>query len=104
MFRTATPRAGCSACTSSSPTSPQRKLSERAIAESEARFRAIANSAPVPMWVTGSDGRREFVNQAYLDFLGAHLRGGARIRLAEARSIPTICRAYSARNRSSEGR
>ena len=48
----------------------QRKLSERAIAESEARFRAIANSAPVPMWVTGSDGRREFVNQAYLDFFG----------------------------------
>ncbi len=48
----------------------QRKLSERAIAESEARFRAIANSAPVPMWVTGADGRREFVNQAYLDFFG----------------------------------
>ena len=48
----------------------QRKLSERAIAESEARFRAIANSAPVPIWVTGSDERREFVNQAYLDFFG----------------------------------
>ena len=48
----------------------QRKLSERAIAESEARFRAIANSAPVPMWVTGADDRREFVNQAYLDFFG----------------------------------
>jgi PAS domain S-box-containing protein len=48
----------------------QRKVSERAIAESEARFRAIANSAPVPMWVTGADGRREFVNQAYLDFFG----------------------------------
>jgi PAS domain S-box-containing protein len=46
----------------------QRKLSERALAESEARFRAIANSAPVPMWVTGADGRREFVNQAYIDF------------------------------------
>ncbi len=48
----------------------QRKLAERAIAESEARFRAIANSAPVPMWVTGASGRREFVNQAYLDFFG----------------------------------
>ena len=48
----------------------QRKLSERKIAESEARFRAIANSAPVPMWVTGANGRREFVNQAYLDFFG----------------------------------
>ena len=48
----------------------QHKLSERAIAESEARFRAIANSAPVLIWVTGADDRREFVNQAYLDFFG----------------------------------
>ena len=49
----------------------QHKLSERAIAESEARFRAIANSAPVLIWVTAADGRRDFVNQAYLDFFGA---------------------------------
>ncbi len=48
----------------------QRKLAASALAESEARFRAIANSAPVPMWVTGADGRREFVNHAYLDFFG----------------------------------
>ena len=48
----------------------ERKLAERRIAESEARFRSIANSAPVLIWVTGADGKREFVNQAYLDFLG----------------------------------
>ncbi len=47
-----------------------RKLAERRIAESEARFRTIADCAPVPMWVTGADGRRDFVNQAYLDFFG----------------------------------
>jgi PAS domain S-box-containing protein len=47
-----------------------RKLGERKVAESEARFRSIANSAPVLIWVTGRDGNREFVNQAYLDFLG----------------------------------
>jgi PAS domain S-box-containing protein len=47
-----------------------RKMAERRIAESEARFRVIANSAPVPMWVTGGNGLREFVNQAYLDFFG----------------------------------
>ena len=61
----------------------QHKLAERAIAESEARFRAIANSAPVLIWVTGADGRREFVNQAYLDFFGGDLRRGARVRLAQ---------------------
>ena len=47
-----------------------RKLAERKIAESEERFRSIANSAPVLIWVTGADGKREFVNQAYLDFMG----------------------------------
>ena len=48
----------------------ERKIAERRIAESEARFRSIANSAPVLIWVTGAEGKREFVNQAYLDFLG----------------------------------
>ena len=48
----------------------ERMIAERKIAESEARFRSIANSAPVLIWVTGTDGKREFVNQAYLDFLG----------------------------------
>ena len=47
-----------------------RKLAEESLRESEARFRAIANSAPVPMWVTNLDGTRAFVNQAYLDFFG----------------------------------
>jgi PAS domain S-box-containing protein len=49
----------------------QRKLAERAISESEARFRAIANSAPALIWVTRANGMREFVNQAYLDYFGA---------------------------------
>ncbi len=48
----------------------ERKIAEERIAESEARFRSIANSAPVLIWVTGADGKREFVNQAYLEFLG----------------------------------
>ena len=48
----------------------ERKIAEQKIAESEARFRSIANSAPVLIWVTGAEDKREFVNQAYLDFLG----------------------------------
>jgi PAS domain S-box-containing protein len=38
--------------------------------ESEIRFRRIADSAPVPIWVTASDRTREFVNEAYCAFLG----------------------------------
>ena len=35
----------------------ERKLAQGRIAESEARFRSIANSAPVLIWVTGPDGK-----------------------------------------------
>jgi PAS domain S-box-containing protein len=49
------------------------KLAARILAESEERFRLIANSAPVPIWVSRLDGRREFVNRAYHDFLGVSL-------------------------------
>lgn len=47
-----------------------RKRIETALRESEERFRLIANSAPVPMWVSELGGKRAFVNQAYMDFLG----------------------------------
>ncbi|WP_244624718.1 PAS domain-containing sensor histidine kinase [Sphingomonas sp. So64.6b] len=43
-------------------------LSESASGASE--FNLIADSAPVPMWVTRLDRRRSFVNRAYVDFLG----------------------------------
>jgi PAS domain S-box-containing protein len=46
------------------------KLAEQALRESEERFRSIANSAPIPMWVTKLDGERSFVNQAYSEFFG----------------------------------
>ncbi|OYU92059.1 PAS domain S-box protein [Tardiphaga alba] len=38
--------------------------------ESEERFRLIADSAPVPMWVTRMDRTRSFANKAYVDFVG----------------------------------
>ena len=45
-------------------------LAQATLRESDARFRLIADSAPVPMWVTKLDRTRSFVNRAYLDFLG----------------------------------
>jgi PAS domain S-box-containing protein len=48
----------------------ERHLAEQALRESEERFRLIADSAPVPMWVTKLDRKRSFVNRAYVDFLG----------------------------------
>ena len=46
----------------------EQRIAERALRESEARFRRIADSAPVMIWVTRRDGSRDFVNEAYADF------------------------------------
>ncbi len=43
---------------------------EARVRESEERFRLIADSAPVPIWVTKLDRKRSFVNRAYVDFVG----------------------------------
>ena len=48
----------------------EQTLAKELLKESEERFRLIANSAPVPMWVSKLDGTRGFANQAYLNFLG----------------------------------
>ncbi|WP_315784672.1 MULTISPECIES: PAS domain-containing protein [unclassified Bradyrhizobium] len=45
-------------------------LAQAKLRESEQRFRLIADSAPVPIWVTKLDRTRSFVNRAYVDFLG----------------------------------
>jgi len=47
-----------------------RKHAEAALRESEQRFRAIADSAPVLIWVAGLDKGCTFVNQGWLDFTG----------------------------------
>jgi PAS domain S-box-containing protein len=48
----------------------EHRTAERALRESEERFRRIANQAPVLMWVTRLDRTRDFVNDAYMAFVG----------------------------------
>jgi PAS domain S-box-containing protein len=47
-----------------------RMLAQQTLRESEQRFRLIADSAPVPIWVTKLDRTRSFANKAYVDFVG----------------------------------
>ena len=47
----------------------ERKREESILRESEERFRALADSAPVLVWMQDASGCL-FVNRAYLDFLG----------------------------------
>jgi len=45
---------------------------QRTLEVTESRFRTLADSAPILMWVTRTDGKREFANQTYVDFLGVN--------------------------------
>ncbi len=50
-----------------------RKRAEEFLRESEARFRALADSAPVLIWMTGPDDGCEYFNRGWLEFTGRAL-------------------------------
>jgi PAS domain S-box-containing protein len=47
-----------------------RKRAEQALRESEERFRLVANTAPVLIWMSGPDKLRTYFNKPWLDFTG----------------------------------
>jgi two-component system, LuxR family, sensor kinase FixL len=51
----------------------ERKRTEDALKESEARFRTVADTAPVLIWMAGTDKLCNFFNQGWLDFTGRTL-------------------------------
>jgi PAS domain S-box-containing protein len=50
-----------------------RKQAEQTLRESEERFRLVANTAPVLIWMSGTDKLCTFFNQGWLDFTGRSL-------------------------------
>ena len=48
----------------------ERKIAEEELRESEARFRTVANAAPVMIWMSGPDKLCTFFNKGWLDFTG----------------------------------
>ena len=48
----------------------ERMRAEQSLRESEERFRLAANSAPVLIWMSGTDKLCNFFNQGWLDFTG----------------------------------
>ncbi len=54
-------------------TEMERAEAEAALRESEARFRTVANSAPVLLWMAGTDKLYKFVNTSWLRFTGRTL-------------------------------
>ncbi len=51
----------------------ERKWAEQALRESEERFRVVANSAPMMIWMSGVDKLCTYFNQSWLDFTGRPL-------------------------------
>jgi PAS domain S-box-containing protein len=47
-----------------------RKQANRALKESEERFRIMADGCPAPMWVTDAEGGDCFVNRAFREYFG----------------------------------
>ena len=75
----------------------EQRATERALRESEERFRRIANSAPVMMWVTRLDRVRDFVNRRPMPSSSAG-RWRRRGRSTGARrSTPTTSSGWSPR-------
>ena len=54
-------------------TSPERKLVDEALRESEADSRTMANTAPVMIWMSDPDKLCNFLNKGWLDFTGRSL-------------------------------
>jgi PAS domain S-box-containing protein len=47
-----------------------RKLTEQALRDKEERFRTMADTTPVMLWLSEADGLCSFFNQSWLDFTG----------------------------------
>ena len=60
----------------------EREYALHGLAESELRFRTLAEDAPVMIWMTGPDGQYVFVNRAMLAFTGHTAEAQSRISWA----------------------
>ncbi len=81
------------------------KRSELRLSESESRFRAIADTAPVMIWVSEADGSRTYMNRGWLEFTGRSAedaKGFGWLKAIHAEDAATVFALYTAAHRSRE--
>jgi two-component system CheB/CheR fusion protein len=74
------------------------KEAERALRESELRFRTLADSAPVLIWMSDADGLLQFVNKEFVEFTGlvaARAAGLRWIDLIQHEDQPKVQRVFT---------
>ncbi|MBK4729997.1 PAS domain S-box protein [Oxynema sp. CENA135] len=81
-----------------------RRRAERALLESERRFRTMADTVPALIWTTRADGRADYFNKGWQDFTGRAIERDLGYGWAEVfhpedrdRSVGAYERAFSAR-------
>jgi len=77
----------------------QRRLAEQALRESEERFRSLADTAPVGIWVTNPDKLASFYNKRALTFTGwtmEQLVGNRWTELVHPEDRDDVCSAFHA--------
>ncbi len=82
----------------------ERRRAEDSLRQSEARFRTMADSAPVMIWITGPDQRPTWFNRPWLEFVGHTIEQelsagwGANVHLDDLpRCLQTFSQAFAAR-------
>jgi PAS domain S-box-containing protein len=81
-------------------------MTELALRESESRFRRMADSIPIAVWMSETDGRCSYVNQQWMDMTGRTFEQEAGIGWLDnvhpedqGDSMDTYMRAFNARQR-----
>ncbi|HYX53524.1 MAG TPA: PAS domain S-box protein, partial [Candidatus Limnocylindrales bacterium] len=75
----------------------ERKLAELEVRESERRFRLMADSAPIMIWMSGTDRLRSNFNKCWLDFTGSTPEkeaGDGWLRALHTDDLPNYLAAY----------
>jgi PAS domain S-box-containing protein len=71
----------------------EHKLAEAALRESDARFRAMADSAPAPVFMTDAEGAVAFVNKTFETFAGRsaqELMGNVWLSILHPEDLPRV--------------